>query len=561
MTVNAIAQPKIAGVPTRASNEGILTDFLAGFGAAYVVYLVPWSHLVSLRSADLFWMKAPPPPLRYLALTFSTFLLAVVCFAAIRMARHRRSFMTLAARVVLILIAAAGLNALRELLAGYYPDEFGGNILRSFSVPELILLAGVLTLLLIGFLAWIRKALFGAGRFALIAVGVVGFWAIAQGAYQVAVPPASAPVRANAAYLPQRPGSVPKIVWLVFDEFDYRLAFVNRARDLALPVLDNFAKTAIQASQAYPPFSSTGNSLLTYISGEKVTALRSDGEDLIVRTVEHPQRRHWRDVPNLFAMARQVGVNSAVVGWYLPYSRLVNSDVVDCWWFNMGFHGDGVGSRLPEMLVNIPRSVVETSLLSPFGQSLLTQRRARLFNEFMDKTRHLLANDRVQLLLLHIPVPHTPYFYDRRTGQQTLANSTISGYWDALALVDRTLGDVEAELKNKGEWDNSVVLVSSDHYYRTAMRIDGRMDRRIPFLLKMPRQTRAWSFDMPFNTQLAHNLILEIARQNVRTDEQAMAWLRQWHAAVPVGWDGQRASADSSVGNGAPLRPPRTINR
>jgi hypothetical protein len=186
--------------------------------------------------------------------------------------------------------------------------------------------------------------------------------------------------------------------------------------------------------------------------------------------------------------------------------------------------------------LNNPRTLIETSLLSPFGQSLLTKRRVRMFHEFMAKTHELLNDDRVGLLLLHVPVPHTPYFYDRQSGQNSLSNSTIDGYWDALALVDRIVGEVRTQMMQLGEWGNSVVLVSSDHYYRTAVRLDGHVDHRVPFLLKMPGQRRALSFETPFNTQLSHNLVLDILRRQVRTDASAMNWLEESHSTIPVGW-------------------------
>ena len=52
----------------------------------------------------------------------------------------------------------------------------------------------------------------------------------------------------------------------------------------------------------------------------------------------------------------------------------------------------------------------------------------------------------------------------------------------------------------------------------------------------MPGQRRPLAFDQPFNTQLSHDLLLEILLGNVRTDQDAMQWLEKSHARVPVGW-------------------------
>jgi hypothetical protein len=61
------------------------------------------------------------------------------------------------------------------------------------------------------------------------------------------------------------------------------------------------------------------------------------------------------------------------------------------------------------------------------------------------------------------------------------------------------------------------------------------MDHRVPFLLKMPGQRRAFSFEKSFNTQLSHNLVLDILRGQVRTDGEAMNWLEESHSKIPVG--------------------------
>ena len=462
----------------------------------------------------------------------------LVCLL-IRAARGRGAIAA-AACGLLWVFTALTVNSVRNCLAGHYPNLFGGNLLRRFSGPELavaLIVAAALFLLVVkSFLA----SSVAIARHALIAISVCGIVNVGLAVYRVGRTsqfPPLAPVRAS--FLPTQPGTTPRVVWLVFDELDYRLLFVDRKQGVSLPVLDDFRQTAIFASNAYPPSSATSTSLLTYLLGKRVVDVHPNGmDDLVLRTAGQPPRgqRHWRDLPNVFSRAREAGVNGAVVGWYLPYPRLLGSVTVDSWWFDNRTSDAATGDRLWDMLLNNPRTLIETSLLSPFGQSLLTKRRVRMFHEFMAKTHELLNDDRVGLLLLHVPVPHTPYFYDRQSGQNSLSNSTIDGYWDALALVDRIVGEVRTQMMQLGEWDNSVVLVSSDHYYRTAVRLDGHVDHRVPFLLKMPGQRRALSFETPFNTQLSHNLVLDILRRQVRTDASAMNWLEESHSTIPVGW-------------------------
>src|SRR6185437_2123955 len=526
----------------------LIYDAFAALGWAHVMYLGQWSHIMTLRATDYFWMVTPPEPLRYVSLSISTILMAVVAFMAIRTARMHGVF-AVAGRIVLGVLALISLNVVREALAGYYPEEFGGNLLRTFSADQLYI--GLFLLGIVGLvgLIYLKKYLISLLRVALVTISALAIFNLggalftAYGSNQAVQPP----IR-HAAFLPASPDAPPRVVWVVFDELDYRLAFIDREKDLALPNFDELRQKSVFASHAFPPSGATTTSMLTYISGENIVAVRPDNAtDILVRSTEHPQVHPLTGLPTLFSEARKAGVNGALVGWYLPYSKFLGQDTVDCWWFDK-LPGDAfVGRSLATMLIRQPRGLVETSLLSPFGQSLLTQRRIQNVNGFMGKAHELLRDPRIGLLLLHIPVPHTPYFYDRHTGRNTLANSTIAGYWDALALADKMLGNIEKELEaaNNG---NVALIVTSDHYYRTAMRLNGRMDRRVPFLCRMPGQKQALVFDKAFNTRLIHDFVLAIEHGGVRTDSDAVKWLNETYNKVPVGWPQQEAAVKTQQG-------------
>ena len=508
---------------------------MAAFGIAGIAYIEHWSHLIALRKSDLFWMKSPPSPIRYAGTVFNTALLGIFVYLVIRAARRHRTN-RLVSCAPLGAIAVVIMNSMRDYGSSYYPNLFGGNLLRTISTRQISLGFVLLVPLMLLSLKTFSSSLVPIIRRVLIVFSIFTLLNMGQALYQIRgdTQLSDSP---HASFLKTLPGTSPKVVWLVFDELDYRLLFVNRKQGLSLPVLDDFRRTAIVGSHAYPPSSATSVSMLTYLLGEKVVRIEPTGRDsLFVSTAEHPERQDWKQLPNLFSRAREAGVNGAVVGWYLPYDRLLASATVDSWWFEMSTRDAVIGDSLPEMLLNGPRTLLETSLLSPFGQSLLVKRRALLFKQYMEKTRQLLGDARIGLLLLHVPVPHTPYFYDRQTGHDSLSNSMISGYWDALALVDRVLGDLRAQMEQSGEWDTSAILISSDHYYRTAVGLDGRSDHRVPFLLKMPKQHRAFPFDKPFNTQLSHKMILDIVRGKVRTDDEAMTWLEKSYSGIPVGW-------------------------
>jgi arylsulfatase A-like enzyme len=94
-------------------------------------------------------------------------------------------------------------------------------------------------------------------------------------------------------------------------------------------------------------------------------------------------------------------------------------------------------------------------------------------------------------------------------------------------------------MEQNGTWDNTTVLVSSDHWWRTeywdirqpiwsaaddAYRGEGKF-HHIPFLLKLKGQKESLTYDAPFNTVVSHDLILDILRGKLSAPDQVPVWL------------------------------------
>jgi hypothetical protein len=144
----------------------------------------------------------------------------LVCLL-IRAARGRGAIAA-AACGLLWVFTALTVNSVRNCLAGHYPNLFGGNLLRRFSGPELalaLIVAAVLSLLVVKSFLPSPVAIV---RHALIAMSVCGIVNVGLAVYKIRTShfPPVAPVRAS--FLPTQPGTTPRVVWLVFDELDFR---------------------------------------------------------------------------------------------------------------------------------------------------------------------------------------------------------------------------------------------------------------------------------------------------------------------------------------------------
>jgi phosphoglycerol transferase MdoB-like AlkP superfamily enzyme len=143
--------------------------------------------------------------------------------------------------------------------------------------------------------------------------------------------------------------------------------------------------------------------------------------------------------------------------------------------------------------------------------------------------------------MIHFPAPHFPCQYDRRKGDFTVDDFAVKSrcnYFDNLELVDRTFGDLRRAMERAGWWDNTVVLLSSDHWWRTeiwprnqswteeeqTVKSDGS-DRRVPFMLKLKGQREGLIYQPSFNTVLSQELVLTLLRGELPAPADVTAWL------------------------------------
>ncbi len=76
-----------------------------------------------------------------------------------------------------------------------------------------------------------------------------------------------------------------------------------------------------------------------------------------------------------------------------------------------------------------------------------------------------LAASQADLIYVHLPVPHPPAFWNRRTGSFASGGS----YLDSLDYSDRLLGQILATLQSQPRWAATTLIVQGDHSWRTQM--------------------------------------------------------------------------------------------
>jgi hypothetical protein len=342
--------------------------------------------------------------------------------------------------------------------------------------------------------------------------------------------------RSPASVIKGTAGAAPRVLWIVFDEMDQSLTFTRRHPSLNLPEIDRLRSEALYASNVYPPSDSTLISMPAMITGRLISKAKVAGpSEVMITYAGTDEAVKWSTQPNIFSEARSVGVNSAVVGWYHPYCRILGQNLTFCSYQEFG--------RLPfgqVMTRQLKRFVRTVPLASYYGlfeeKDLEQQERRRRFKEsysgVMEHARRAALDPDVGLVLVHWPIPHPPAIFNHVNNEFDLSRK--SGYVGNLALVDRTLGELRRDMEAAGLWDDTIVLITSDHWFRSEMHfltreddeaLAGPIDHRVPFLLKLAGQKQRVDYDGEFNNVLAHDLLLALLRGELRVPESVKDWL------------------------------------
>jgi hypothetical protein len=325
--------------------------------------------------------------------------------------------------------------------------------------------------------------------------------------------------RVDPAPLGRPPPSLRRVVWLVLEELDQRITFEARPPGLDLPELDRLRRESLYADAARPPAGAPEISMPALITGRAVVAVAPAGPNDLELTFSDGKTAPWSAHPNAFSRARAMGYDTAVIGWQLPYPRVLGGSLGLGDWRPSDAHEQARGDALGQALWN-----QWNSLAPPANVRRLASQRAAELGELAIRAA---ADGRFGLVLLHLPVPRPPGIYDRAAGRFTAWNFTGAAgeYFDNLALADRLIAELRRGLQRARLDDRTWLVVSSDRWWGASRRHDGQVDHRVPFLVRPPGGGRTTHVDVPFTTLATHDLVLAILRGSIGDTGAAAAWL------------------------------------
>ena len=294
------------------------------------------------------------------------------------------------------------------------------------------------------------------------------------------------------------------VVIVVLDMVGYGNAFSEDGSVLgALPNLEDFSKTAMVFQRARSSGYVTDSSLPGLMLQEEteVVDLTEKGARYRIYGKEEDPGRFASEfdmaLPTCF---RKTGGRAVYLGCYRPIKELMPGvwDEV----YSLSYYGvarAGLDSPWKSTLLHhlvrylfaskgpVAGIAKQLNLLTP----LLNQYHRKLTQDILSEGKRYIREclSPGDFLLLHLPVPHWPIVFDANGKNSPYAPMDPAGYPEQLIYADRLLGEVVASLKQADRWEDSWVIVMSDHGSHFEDFSDNpERKRHVPFLVKAPGQ-------------------------------------------------------------------------
>jgi hypothetical protein len=331
--------------------------------------------------------------------------------------------------------------------------------------------------------------------------------------------------RAFARPIPTQPSTRPRLVWIIFDELAYQPAFETRDSSLALPNFDRLRSRGTLFTDVTPIGSYTALVVPSLLLGRSVRSSTYTADNrFLIRTDDSPQWQPIDTNASLFGMANRRGLSISIVGWYLAYCPVFADTANECYWSNDDSELGAPPSRDAGFAEDVwfPLRIMAEQFLAPrmTWADLARWESQSHIATVQDLSQHALttlAASQADIIYLHLPAPHPPEFWDRRTHAFAVGGS----YLDSLDYTDLLLGKMLEILEAQPRWAATTLIVQGDHTWRTYIwrptpgwsaedeRIShgGQLDPRPVLLIHAAGQQNAVTVTSPTSLMFVHDYV------------------------------------------------------
>jgi hypothetical protein len=486
---------------------------LISLSLANLSFLPVWNELLSINSRPYYLGDGDYSRVSLAALLAASLLALVYWIGMMVGERLQRSSLRAWAERIFLISLLLPLNGLRTMVPQLSVPHMFHYFTRGVLVALAILVSAFIWLVFVKWHRMTSRAVSVAALimspFIIITSGRV-LWNIAQFRN---IPNQE---RSSEHLLHQSESPI-RLLWFVFDETDQRLTFDERPVGVKIPNLDRLKKQSLYCTNVIAAGKETAEAMPSLITGKMVEEVEPRGPDeLMLRFAAQQKYVPWSSERTVFSTARELGLCTAIIGWYHPYCRVLGQSLDDCFWVPFSFAGEN--TLLPLLTYDYQ------SIIPIVSSQLRYREHVSRYLKIKREAERVAVDPGLNVILVHWPIPHMPFIYNRNNGKYEWVPFQ-DGYFGNLELVDECIGDIRKKMEDRGLWDQTIVLMTSDHSWRNSMLYDSKVDARVPYLLKLPGMKRGLEYNKRFNAVVTRDLFEGFMRGDFKTVEQVTRWL------------------------------------
>jgi hypothetical protein len=332
---------------------------------------------------------------------------------------------------------------------------------------------------------WLRRLLVIVSPASLVVLASLASSAAqAGGAVRIDRPPAAAGALARAC--------APVLV-LLFDELSFYYVYdLDDNLRSELPALGRFGTEATHYVSVAAPGRGTLEALPSLLAARPLREIEVRGGGLM-EVVEGD-----RLVPfdaarpdGLFGTARSLGYRTEIAGYYLAYCEMLGAVADVC--RSRSFYNVSSPERF-SLVDPVATTLVLWPRQLPFGvlkNPPFARHQREMVEELTAFARRPIERRPPTFRFVHFSIPHLPFVFDAEGYDppfDPLMTSPDEEYRQQIQYVDRLVGELMDELRRRGAYDETTIVVLADHGYRFGG--SERDAAQIPFLVKSAGQTR-----------------------------------------------------------------------
>jgi hypothetical protein len=339
---------------------------------------------------------------------------------------------------------------------------------------------------------------------------------------------------------PSLPGaSGNRIVWIMIDELSYDQTFDHPQPGIVLPTFDRLRAESFSFSNVKPAGFYTEQIVASLFLGRQIEIARRTSEgQLLYKTRDNQKPREFDGRDTVFNTARANGWSTGLVGWLIPYCRFMDSVLDTCFWNR---NDDSLlepygASEDKSMLANAAAIPVWAWANLTGDTHTYNAEHLANYQEIMRHSEQLIDDGSIRFLYIHLPIPHPPGIYNRKTKQLREGGS----YLDNLVLADQAAATLLSEIDATPAASRTTLIVSSDHSFRTSLwkntagawtgedeeATHGKFDERPVLMVRFPGQTAGPTVAASFDEMQEHDILDRMLRGTLHTPAEFAEFLK-----------------------------------